>query len=537
MVNVNSVLDVSLTGCVDDGTVPRCLDWEGVLPQGLVSSPGGVLVSKLIRELRQACFRCDPEFDLGLVDAGIRLALDAHSDQKRLSGEPFVTHPLAVANILAGLGVSAPVVTAAVCHDVLEDTGVTVDMLSNATSVEVARLVEAVSKIVVPASGGVDSQAATLQKMLTAALGDPRVVLIKSADRLHNMRTLGALPPEKQDRIALETREVYAPLAFRIGASVIARELEDLAFQRLEPEMFGMVSQLIARLSPQRDAMLTKVTSELSRELKAAGLECVISGRTKHVWSTYKKVVNLDPGDWDEMLGVWDLVGVRVVCENVRDCYATLGVVHELWRPLPNRFRDYIASPKFNLYQSLHVNVLGPGGVPVEIQIRTQEMHERATIGVAAHWAYKKGGPPTTQDLEWMLRLVEWQTTADTAEEYLEAVVAELTEDEIQVFTPSGEMVSLPAGATALDFAYQIHTDIGHGATGVKIDGQPGLLTGQLQPGVTVQVLGGRRSGPDLEWFRVVRTPRAREAIKRWFGKAARQLTNEPTTPTSQQTV
>jgi GTP diphosphokinase / guanosine-3',5'-bis(diphosphate) 3'-diphosphatase len=454
------------------------------------------------------------------VSTAREIAARAHAGQRRRSGEPYLCHPITVAAIVAALGLDEHAVAAALCHDVVEDSGTSLDDLRAACGPDVAAIVDGVTKIHrLPLDTDADAQAATLRKMLVAIAGDIRVLLVKLADRAHNVATLGALAREKQERIADETLAIHAPLAHRLGVSELKRHLEDHAFAHRYPEQYAEVSRLVADRAPAREARLAEATEALTAALAEHGVDAEVAGRTKHLWSIYRKLVRTGRGI-DE---INDLVGVRVIVETVRDCYAALGVVHSLWTPVPGRFKDMIAMPRFNLYQSLHATVLAPDGRPLDVQIRTTEMHRRAEVGVAAHFLYKEGeATPSARDLAWFQRLVDWQDDTADSGQFIDRVRYDLAGDEVFVFTPRGKVVTLPEGATPVDFAYAIHTEVGHRCMGAKVNDVLMPLRTALRSGDRVEVLTRPAARPSRDWLEFVQTGHARRAIKAWFARQRR---------------
>ncbi|MBX5466477.1 MAG: bifunctional (p)ppGpp synthetase/guanosine-3',5'-bis(diphosphate) 3'-pyrophosphohydrolase [Firmicutes bacterium] len=475
-------------------------------------------VAEMVEHLVQA-EATDPD----VIRRAVEFADAAHAGQTRASGEPFIAHPLAVAAILSDLRMDQQTIVAALLHDVVEDTAYTLADVENAFGPEIAELVDGVTKLDrLEVRSREEEQAENLRKMFLAMAKDIRVILIKLADRLHNMRTLRHLPPERARRIAEETMEIYAPLAHRLGIFHIKSELEDLAFQYLDPEGYYTVKDLVAKKRQEREAAVAAVIRQLSERLAAQGLKGEISGRAKHLYSIYQK---LKKGR--DFAQIYDLIAIRVLVETVKDCYAVVGLVHSLWKPVPGRFKDYIAMPKSNNYQSLHTTVVGPTGEPLEVQIRTFEMHHTAEFGVAAHWRYKEGGRPDPgfdQKLSWLRQLLEWQRDMRDAREFMETLRVDLFSDEVFVFTPKGDVIDLPAGSTPVDFAYRIHTDVGHHCVGAKVNGRIVPLSTPLQHGDIVEVLVNRHSpGPSADWLRFVVTSQAKNRVRQWLKKERRQ--------------
>jgi GTP diphosphokinase / guanosine-3',5'-bis(diphosphate) 3'-diphosphatase len=463
--------------------------------------------------------------DAELVRRAYAYASEAHGAQKRVSGEPYITHPAAVAMLIAELGMEAATIAATLLHDVPEDTARTTEDIRLEFGEEIGRLVEGVTKLGRLQGQSRDAhQAENIRKMFLAMAEDLRVVIIKLCDRLHNMRTLAPLPPEKQQRIARQTIEIYAPLAHRLGIWQIKWELEDLAFKYLEPEQYKEVAEHLAARRQVRERFIDQAMKTLASELEKAGIRAELSGRAKHLWSIAQKMSRKGVG-FDE---VYDLLAIRVIVADVPGCYAALGIVHTLWPPIPGQFDDYIAVPKANLYQSLHTAVMGPGGQPLEIQVRTQEMHALSEYGIAAHWRYKEGGKADRDrdyesKLAWVRQLLEWQHDVTDAQEFVESLKVDVFQDEVFVFTPKGEVKALTAGATPIDFAYRIHTDVGHRTIGAKVNGRIVPLDHRLQSGDIVEIVTSKAArGPSRDWIGMVRTPGAREKIRQWFKRSQR---------------
>jgi GTP pyrophosphokinase len=457
--------------------------------------------------------------DTALIERAFDVARVAHADQLRHSGEPYLAHPLGVAMVIAQLGLDDVTVAAALLHDSVEDTAVTVADIEVTFGAELAAIVDGVTKLDrIQFNSREAQQAATLRKMLVAMASDIRVLLIKLADRLHNMRTISSLPEAKQRRIARETLDIYAPLAHRLGIQELKWELEDLAFAVLHPKRYVEIEQMVASRAPAREQELERVLSELRDRLRDLHIEAQVQGRRKHYWSIYEKMV-VKGKEFDD---VQDLVGVRVIVESVKDCYGALGSIHALWTPVQGRFKDYIAMPKFNLYQSLHTTVVGPGGRPVEVQIRTKEMHRRAEFGIAAHWGYKERSP--AEDLAWLQRMVDWQQDTDDPTEFMETLKIDLQQDEVFIFTPKGKVVTLPSGSTPVDFAYAIHTEVGHRCIGARLNSRLAPLDSVLSSGDTLEIFTSKvdGAGPSLDWLQFVHTPRATSKIRQWFSRERR---------------
>jgi guanosine-3',5'-bis(diphosphate) 3'-pyrophosphohydrolase len=461
-----------------------------------------------------------PKGETGRIERAYEVAKKAHQDQVRRSGDPYISHPLSVARILAGLGLDDVTIAAALLHDAVEDTDVTLADISKDFGPDVAAIVDGVTKLDrLQFDTKEAQQAATLRKMLVAMAKDIRVLLIKLADRLHNMRTIAALPEGKQRRIAQETLDIYAPLAHRLGIQDVKWQLEDLSFAVLYPKRYAEIEQMVAVRAPERDFQLREVLEAVSNRLAVLRIRADVSGRPKHFFSIYEKMV-VKGKEFDE---VQDLVAIRVVVDSVKDCYGALGSIHALWKPIQGRFKDYIAMPKFNLYQSLHTTVVGPQGKAVEVQIRTREMHQRAEFGIAAHWGYKENRSPQ-EDLGWLQRLVDWQQETADPTEFMEVLKVDLEQDEVFVFTPKGDVVTLPAGATAVDFAYTIHTEVGHRTIGARVNGRLVPLDSALASGDSVEIFTSKvaGAGPSRDWLRFVGTPRARSKIRQWFSRERR---------------
>jgi guanosine-3',5'-bis(diphosphate) 3'-pyrophosphohydrolase len=456
-------------------------------------------------------------------------ACEHHADQRRVSGEDFIVHPVGVAKICAGMRLDTATLCAALLHDTVEDTTADLAEVSEAFGEEVTGLVDGVTKLTgIVFQSRDEAQAENYRKMMVAMATDIRVILIKLADRLHNMRTIGAMPKQKQIDKAKETLEIYAPLAHRLGIHAIKWELEDLAFATLHPRKYQEIKGLVNQQREERERYVAKAGGYLAKELEALGIRAEISGRAKHFYSIYSKMTRKGR----EFNEIYDLTAMRVIVDSVKDCYGAVGVIHSLWKPLPGRFKDMVAMPKFNMYQALHTTVIGPEGRPLEIQIRTRDMHETAEYGVAAHWRYKEGdkasgkpADPTAAKLQWLKSLLDWHQDADNdPEEFTDQLRGELIEDEVFVFTPKGEVKSLAAGATPLDFAYEIHTDVGHRCVGAKVNGKIVPLHYELQSGDIVEVLTSKRErGPSRDWLAVVKTTRARNKIKAWFKAESRE--------------
>jgi GTP diphosphokinase / guanosine-3',5'-bis(diphosphate) 3'-diphosphatase len=473
-----------------------------------------------------------PKADIRLIERAYGVAAQWHSGQKRKSGDPYITHPLAVATILAELGMNHETLCAALLHDTVEDTAYTLAELRREFGDDIAALVDGVTKLD-KVKYGEAAEAETVRKMVVAMSRDIRVLVIKLADRLHNMRTLRYLPREKQERKSREVLEIFAPLAHRLGMNTVKWELEDLAFATLFSKRYDEIARLVSERAPRRDVFLQEVIEDVSSDLRNAKVKARVTGRPKHYYSVYQKMIARNVGFDD----IYDLVGIRVLVDSVRDCYAALGTVHARWNPVPGRFKDYIAVPKFNMYQSRDTTVIGPEGKPVELQIRTWGMHRRAEYGVAAHWKYKEetvpgrgaGSQGGTADMAWLRQLVDWQReTADPAE-FLESLRFDLGAAEVYVFTPRGEVIALPQGATPVDFAYAIHTEVGHRTIGARVNGRLVALESTLDNGDTVEIFTSKAqdAAPSRDWLGFVQSARARNKIRHWFSKERREAAAE----------
>jgi len=464
----------------------------------------------------------NPEADLDLLRKAYHFADLLHAGQKRFSGDPYIIHPVAVALILAELELDMDTLVAGLLHDTVEDTGVTLEDLQENFGVDIALLVDGVTKLNrLQFQSKMERQAENLRKMFLAMAKDIRVVLIKLADRLHNMRTLQYHQPRKQQEIALETVEIFAPLAHRLGIYRLKWEMEDLAFRYLNPEKFAELSDLVAKTRDKREEYIRNTIVILREKLAEVKIYTEIQGRPKHLYSIYQKMQQQQL-DFHE---IYDVMAVRVLVNTVRDCYAVLGIVHTIWVPLPGRFKDYIAMPKSNLYQSLHTTVIGPQGDPLEIQIRTREMHRTSEYGIAAHWRYKEGGRVGESDrkLNWLRQLLDWQKEVKDAGEFMETLKIDIFSDVVFVFTPKGDVIELPAGSRPLDFAYRVHTQVGHKCVGAKVNGKIVTLDYGLKNGDIVEVLTSKQSrGPSYDWLKIVKTPQAKNRIRQWFKKEHR---------------
>ncbi|MGI8759957.1 MAG: RelA/SpoT family protein [Jatrophihabitantaceae bacterium] len=468
-----------------------------------------------------------PKVDARLLQRGYDLAEECHRGQLRKSGDPYITHPLAVSTILAELGMDTTTLVAALLHDTVEDTGLTLEDITAEFGSEVAHLVDGVTKLD-RVKFGAAAEAETIRKMVVAMARDPRVLVIKLADRLHNMRTLRFLPPEKQERKARETLEVLAPLAHRLGMNTIKWELEDLSFATLYPKRYDEIVRLVADRAPSRDTYLREVIERVEADLREGGIKAVITGRPKHYYSIYQKMIVRGR----EFTDIYDLVGIRVLVDSERDCYATLGLIHANWQPVPGRFKDYIAMPKFNMYQSLHTTVIGPSGKPVELQIRTHAMNRTADYGIAAHWKYKEQknvdvAVPSgmSDEMGWLRQVLDWQREALEPEEFLDSLQYQLVGSEVYVFTPKGDVIAIPVSSTPVDFAYAVHTEVGHRCIGARVNGKLVALESALDNGDTVEVFTSKaeNAGPSRDWLAFVKSPRARTKIRQWFAKERRE--------------
>jgi len=467
-----------------------------------------------------------PKADLRLIQTAYEVAEKAHTGQVRKSGDPYITHPLSVATILAELGMDTTTLVAALLHDTVEDTTLTLKEVTEKFGDEVAHLVDGVTKLDKVRFGDA-TEAETIRKMIIAMAQDPRVLVIKLADRLHNMRTMRFLPPDKQARKARETLDVLAPLAHRLGMSTVKWELEDLAFAILHSKRYDEIVRLVADRAPSRETYLAAVTQQLDAELGAAKIPAQVVGRGKHYYSIYQKM-QVRGREFDE---IHDLVAVRILVGTVRECYAAMGVVHALWAPMPGRFKDYIAQPRYGVYQSLHTTVIGPEGKPLEIQIRTHDMHHTAEYGIASHWRYKEtkgthtGAGASVDDMAWMRQLLDWQKEAGDAGEFLDNLRYEMAHSEIFVFTPKGDIHTLPAGSTPVDFAYSVHTEVGHRCIGAKVDGRLVALERTLSNGQIVEIFTSKAptAGPSRDWLGFVASSRAKTKIRQYFAKSRRE--------------
>ena len=512
--SVTSLYSPAVAATSRRSILPRITPWRG---NGRASTfPELEPLFRLVRTYH-------PKADLKILEQAYERALYLHRDQRRRSGEPYITHPLAVAMILAELGMTPPTLAAALLHDTIEDTEYSLDALREDFGDEVASLVDGVTKLD-KVKYGQATAAETVRKMVIAMARDIRVLVIKLADRLHNMRTLHWMPIEKQESKARETLEIYAPLAHRLGMNTMKWELEDLSFAALYPKMYDEIARLVGTRAPERDSYLGEVTDAVEADLREAKIKATVTGRPKHYYSVYQKMIVRGR----DFADIYDLVGIRITVEDVRDCYAVLGIIHARWNPVPGRFKDFIAMPKFNMYQSLHTTVIGPGGKPVEMQIRTMDMHRAAEYGVAAHWRYKQGtvgGKSGPDDMGWLRQLLEWQRETEDPDDFLDALRYDLGSTEVFVFTPKGDVVALPGGATSIDFAYAVHTEVGHRCVGARVNGKLVPLESALTSGDVVEVFTSKaeNAAPSRDWLQFAQSPRARSKIKAWFSKERRE--------------
>jgi guanosine-3',5'-bis(diphosphate) 3'-pyrophosphohydrolase len=487
-------------------------------------SSANPVLDPLLRIYRQS----HPKGDAEAIGRAYAVAEQMHEGQLRKSGDPYITHPLAVATILAELGMPAPVLIAALLHDTVEDTPYTLDQLRDDFGDEVVQLVDGVTKLD-KVTYGESAQSETIRKMVVAMSRDIRVLVIKLADRLHNMRTLRYLRHDKQERIATETLEIFAPLAHRLGMNTIKWELEDLAFATLHPKVYDEIVRLVADRAPSREQFLERVINDVESDLRHAKVKATVTGRPKHYYSIYQKML-VRGRDFTD---IFDLVGVRILVDSVADCYGVLGVLHARWNPIPGRFKDYISLPKFNMYQSLHTTVIGPQGKAVEMQIRTFEMHRRAEYGVAAHWKYKEDGvagrtggrAPQTDDMAWLRELIDWQSETSDSGDFLDSLRFDMKSAGVYAYTPRGDVIHLPEKATPIDFAYAVHTEVGHACIGARVNGRLVSLESELQTGDVVEIFTSKAAdaGPSRDWLDIVKSPRARNKIRAWFTKERRE--------------
>ena len=471
------------------------------------------------------------EIDRERVEDAFVFACEHHAAQRRKSGEDFIVHPVGVARICAGMRLDTETLCAALLHDTVEDTSASIEEVRERFGEEIAGIVDGVTKLTgITFQSRDEAQAENYRKMMVAMASDVRVILIKLADRLHNMRTIDAMPKQKQLEKSRETLEIYAPIAHRLGIHAIKWELEDLAFATLHPRKYREIKELVSQQRDDREHYVAEAGDYLATELQTVGITAQIAGRAKHFYSIYSKMTKKGR----EFNEIYDLTAMRVIVESVKDCYGAIGVIHSLWKPLPGRFKDFVAMPKFNMYQSLHTTVIGPEGRPLEIQIRTQDMHEMAEFGVAAHWMYKQrphakessSAADGDAKMKWLRSMLDWQKEMSDPQEFMESLRIDLFEDEVYVFTPKGEVKSLAAGATPLDFAYEVHTEIGHRCVGARVNGKIVPLHYELRSGDIVEILTAKRErGPSRDWLAMVKTTRARNKIKQWFKAESREGT------------
>ncbi|EFQ83871.1 RelA/SpoT family protein [Aeromicrobium marinum DSM 15272] len=496
---------------------------------GKTTSPNAVL-EPLLKIYRGT----HPKGDVTAIQKAYEIAERMHDGQTRKSGDPYITHPLAVATILAELGMTAPTLCAALLHDTVEDTPYTLDLVRVDFGDEVAQLVDGVTKLD-KVKYGDSAQSETIRKMVVAMSRDIRVLVIKLADRLHNMRTLRYLRQDKQERIARETIDIFAPLAHRLGMNTIKWELEDLAFATLHPKVYDEIVRLVADRAPSRSTFLDRVINDVESDLKPTKIKATVTGRPKHYYSIYQKMLVRGR----EFSDIFDLVGVRILVDSVAECYGVLGVLHARWNPIPGRFKDYISVPKFNMYQSLHTTVIGPQGKAVELQIRTRAMHRRAEYGVAAHWKYKEdavvpssgrsgragGAPPDSSEMLWLRELLDWQSETEDSIDFLDQLRFEMRQAGVYAYTPRGDLIQLPAESTPVDFAYAVHTEVGHACIGARVNGRLVSLESTLDSGDVVEIFTSKSpdAGPSRDWLEFAASPRARNKIKQWFTKERRE--------------
>ncbi|GAB4004727.1 RelA/SpoT family protein [Nocardioides ultimimeridianus] len=508
----------------EERTAPRPSAVRARLARMGTRSSANPVLESLFRAVRAN----HPKADLALLERAYTTAERLHGDQKRKSGDPYITHPLAVTTILAGIGMTEATLVAALLHDTVEDTEYTLEECRRDFGDEVAQLVDGVTKLDKVVYGD-SAQAETIRKMIVAMSRDIRVLVIKLADRLHNMRTLRFVPQKSQERTARETLDIYAPLAHRLGMNTIKWELEDLAFATLHPKIYDEIVRMVAERAPSRDQFLAEVINQVEADLREAKIKATVTGRPKHYYSIYQKMI-VGGRDFSD---IYDLVGIRILVEQDRDCYGVLGVLHSRWNPVLGRFKDYVAMPKFNMYQSLHTTVIGPQGKPVEMQIRTFAQHRRAEYGVAAHWKYKEDGRSGTDtekrgdldDMSWVRQLLDWQSEVEDPGEFLESLRFEINQAETYVFTPRGDVIALPTGATPVDFAFAVHTEVGYKTIGARVNGRLVPLESTLENGDVVEVFTSKAptAGPSRDWLTFVKSQRARSKIRQWFTKERRE--------------
>ena len=491
-------------------TVDRVLPWRRSTP----------LPADEVAPLVAAYRARHPKAPVQRIVRAYEVAAQAHREQYRKSGERYINHPLAVARIVCDLGLDDVTIASALLHDAVEDTEITLADVEREFGSEIALIVDGVTKLErIRFDSKEEQQAATMRKMLVAMARDPRVLIIKLSDRLHNMRTIAAMAGDKQRRIAQETLDIYAPLAHRLGMQEMKQQLEDLSFASLHPKRYAELDHLVSTRTPERERYLANVLEQVRALLAELRIGAEVTGRPKHLWSIYEKMVLKGKGFDD----IFDLVGIRVVVDSQKDCWAALGAVHAMWKPVFGRFKDYISMPKFNAYQSLHTTVIGPGGKALEVQIRTRDMHQRAEKGVAAHWSYKEGAPAT--DLGWLTRIVDLQQETHDPAQFMENLKTDLELDEVYVFTPKGRVITLPAGSTPIDFAYAVHTEVGHACIGARVNGRLVPLDSTLASGDTCEIFTSKvpSAGPSRDWMQIVQSPRARSKIRQWFSRERRE--------------
>ncbi len=515
----------SQTGVVDPGfehdPVDRAAAPGPAGPVDRLTADERVLLGDLFAVVEEHAQEAAEAIDREKLEEAFVFACERHADQRRASGDDFIVHPVSVAKICAGMRLDTETLCAALLHDTVEDTSASLEEVRAEFGDEVGQLVDGVTKLTgITFQSRDDRQAENYRKMMVAMASDIRVILIKLADRLHNMRTIDAMPKQKQHDKARETLDIFAPLAHRLGIHAIKWELEDLAFATLHPRKFNEIKGLVNQQRDEREGYVARAGEYLGKELEAVGIDAEISGRAKHFYSIYSKMTKKGR----EFNEIYDLTAMRVLVDSVKDCYGAIGVIHSLWKPLPGRFKDYVAMPKFNMYQALHTTVIGPEGRPLEIQIRTPEMHDTAEYGIAAHWIYKDGKRRPEDKVEWLKHLVDWQKEMQDPQEFAETLKADLFEDEVFVFTPRGEVKSLAAGATPLDFAYSVHTDVGHRCVGAKVNGKIVPLHYELKSGDICEVLTSKKErGPSRDWLSLAKTTRAQSKIRAWFKRERRE--------------
>ena len=502
----------------NQSSAPLSLALAERFPQGLETP-----IPDQLKEVLETLIKFHPASDCQEVIRAYQTADYYHRFQNRKSGEQYITHPIAVAGLLADLGMTTPTIIAALLHDTIEDTDYDLEHLRVDFGDEVAGLVDGVTKLD-KVKYGQSSASETVRKMVVAMARDIRVLVIKLVDRLHNMRTLSYLSVEKQEQKARETLEIYAPLAHRLGMNSIKWELEDLAFASLYPKMSEEIARLVSQRAPARDESLKTIVEYVDTDLLANSISAKISGRPKHFYSIYQKMI-VRGRDFDD---IYDLIGVRILVDSVQDCYATLGIIHNRWNPVPGRFKDYIAMPKFTMYQSLHTTVIGPNGKPVEFQIRSHEMHRAAEYGVASHWRYKQdkvAGKDGPDDLGWVRQLLDWQRETADPGDFMDSLRDDLGSSEVYVFTPKGEVLALPANSTPIDFAYSVHTEVGNRCVGARINGKLAPLDTKLTNGDSIEIITNKSdtAGPSRDWVNIVASARAKSKIKAWFSKERRE--------------